>query len=375
MVKPPVSSGAAGKLAKRASEGVLERARRWLAPVYDRYSKNVLTHGEEYLRGEPEIPIGLEVEDWRAVPSLDHISLSRATLTATNSGGILLQGRYGGPLTAAQMLTGSALTEKPENAVGAGVCGMGSTGRWPWDLAQHHWLELELRTDGRPYELVLQCETSFQKTQWVWRANIPQGPRPAKRAAAFGPHALLGVAPDATADEVQRAYRMLALQHHPDRGGSEERFKALSRAYKRLSSEGDSGAEYAEPEEHDELSGWRTVKMPFTAFRDFRFHEFSETVAHIYILLRDDEPGPFALELGGIKAGRCEKGTLPAAGFHGTIGCEIGHCECGYYNGLRVEGFEGPMTWPAQGERLPDGKIERGFAEHHVEDKEGGGMW
>ena len=152
MVKPPVSSGAAGKLAKRASEGVLERARRWLAPVYDRYSKNVLTHGEQYLRGDPEIPIGLEVEDWRAVPSLDHISLSRATLTATNSGGILLQGRYGGPLTAAQMLTGSALTEKPESAVGAGVCGMGSTGRWPWDLAQHHWLELELRTDGRPYE-------------------------------------------------------------------------------------------------------------------------------------------------------------------------------------------------------------------------------
>ena len=271
MVKPPTPSGAAGRLTKRAGAGVLERARKWLAPVYERYSKNVLTHGEEYLRGDPEIPIGLEVEDWRAVPSLDHISLSRATLTATDSGGILLQGRYGGPLTAAQMLTGSALTEKPENAVGAGVCGMGSTGRWPWDLAQHHWLELQIRTDGRPYEpalhakapswwrhspmpwpvaacspgprlhcalgtnrsaaqgpvggcgaavrpgrsrrlcgvptrrLVLQCESSFQRSQWVWRADIPQGPRPAKRAAAFGPHALLGIAPDASVGEVQRA--------------------------------------------------------------------------------------------------------------------------------------------------------------------------
>ena len=152
MVKPPVSPGAAGKLAKRANEGVLERARRWLVPVYERYRKNTLTHGEDYLRGDPEIPISLEVEDWRAIPSLDHISLSRATLTATDSGGILLQGRYGGPLTAAQMLTGSALTEKPENAIGAGVCGMGSTGRWPWELSQHHWLELDLRTDGRPYE-------------------------------------------------------------------------------------------------------------------------------------------------------------------------------------------------------------------------------
>ena len=78
---------------------------------------------------------------------------------------------------------------------------------------------------------------------------------------------------------MQRAYKLLALQHHPDRGGSEERFKALSRAYKRLSSEGESAAEYEEAEEHDELSGWRTVKMPFTAFRDFRFHEFSESVS------------------------------------------------------------------------------------------------
>ena len=68
------------------------------------------------------------------------------------------------------------------------------------------------------------------------------------------------------------------MQHHPDRGGSEERFKALSRAYKRLANEGEAGAEYAEPDEHDELSGWRTIKMPFTAFKDFRFHEFSETV-------------------------------------------------------------------------------------------------
>ena len=56
-----------------------------------------------------------------------------------------------------------------------------------------------------PRRLVLQCETSFSKTQWVWRAAIPQGPRPAKRAAAFGPHALLGVAPDASAEEAQRA--------------------------------------------------------------------------------------------------------------------------------------------------------------------------
>ena len=54
-------------------------------------------------------------------------------------------------------------------------------------------------------------ETWFSRTQWVWRAAIPQGPRPAKRAAAFGPHALLGVAPDASAEEAQRACSTLTL--------------------------------------------------------------------------------------------------------------------------------------------------------------------
>jgi hypothetical protein len=272
MHNPPTPGTAGGAVAKRAGTGLLERATKWLRPVYERYRKNVLTHGMEYLRGDPEVPISVEVEDWRAIPSVDHISLSRATLSATESGSILLQGRYGGPLTAAQMLTGTALAEKPENAVGAGVCGMGSTGRWPWDLHQHHWLELQLRTDGRPYELVLQCETSVQRTQFVWRADIPRGPRPAKRAGSFGPHALLGVAPDASAEEVQRAYKQLAMQHHPDRGGSEERFKALSRAYARLSAAEGEAEAAPEPDEHDELSGWRTVKVPATPCLDVRAH-------------------------------------------------------------------------------------------------------
>ena len=106
--------------------------------------------------------------------------------------------------------------------------------------------------------------------------------------------------------------------------------------------------------------------MPFTAFKDFRFHSFAESVAHIYILLRDDEPGPFALELGGIKAGRCDNGALPAAGFHGRVGCEMGHCECGYYNGLRVEAFDGPLAPGANGRVRTEGRLEWGFAEHHL---------
>lgn len=48
-------------------------------------------------------------------------------------------------------------------------------------------------------------------------------------------YAMLGVAPSATEDEVKRAYRRLALRHHPDRNPgdkrAEERFKQISEAY------------------------------------------------------------------------------------------------------------------------------------------------
>ena len=82
----------------------------------------------------------------------------------------------------------------------------------------------------------------------------------------------------------------------------------------------------------------------------------------MYILLLEEAEGPFTLELADIKTGRCEKGSLPTAGFHGSVGCESGHCECGYYNGWRVEGFEGPLaTLPPR-----PGQIEYGHAQHHV---------
>jgi curved DNA-binding protein len=49
---------------------------------------------------------------------------------------------------------------------------------------------------------------------------------------------ILGVAPDADSDQIQRAYRRRAREHHPDvssRPGAEEQFKAISEAYAVLS--------------------------------------------------------------------------------------------------------------------------------------------
>jgi molecular chaperone DnaJ len=46
---------------------------------------------------------------------------------------------------------------------------------------------------------------------------------------------ILGVSKSATADEIKRAYRKLAMEHHPDRhGGDDKQFKEISEAYETL---------------------------------------------------------------------------------------------------------------------------------------------
>lgn len=46
---------------------------------------------------------------------------------------------------------------------------------------------------------------------------------------------ILGVTKTATPDEIKKAYRKLAMKHHPDKGGDEQKFKEISVAYDTLS--------------------------------------------------------------------------------------------------------------------------------------------
>ena len=48
---------------------------------------------------------------------------------------------------------------------------------------------------------------------------------------------ILGVSESATQDEIKKAYRKLAVEHHPDKGGSEDKFKQISEAYDTLSND------------------------------------------------------------------------------------------------------------------------------------------
>ena len=48
---------------------------------------------------------------------------------------------------------------------------------------------------------------------------------------------ILGVKENSTQDEIKKAYRKLAVEHHPDKGGDEEKFKTISQAYDVLGDE------------------------------------------------------------------------------------------------------------------------------------------
>jgi curved DNA-binding protein len=62
---------------------------------------------------------------------------------------------------------------------------------------------------------------------------------------------ILGVQPDASPEEIKRAYRKLAMEHHPDRGGDADRFKQITEAYETLK-DVNKKQQYDNP-------GWRNV--------------------------------------------------------------------------------------------------------------------
>lgn len=48
------------------------------------------------------------------------------------------------------------------------------------------------------------------------------------------PYEILGLSPDASPSEIKAAYRRAAMRAHPDRGGSEEDFRRVQKAFEDL---------------------------------------------------------------------------------------------------------------------------------------------
>jgi len=59
---------------------------------------------------------------------------------------------------------------------------------------------------------------------------------------------LLGVSTDADEERVRRAYRELSKRHHPDQGGSRERFLRIQEAYERITGESAPADDRREPD-------------------------------------------------------------------------------------------------------------------------------
>lgn len=64
--------------------------------------------------------------------------------------------------------------------------------------------------------------------------HAARGGMPQKAVDTTAFYDLLGVSKTASEGEIRKAYRKLALQHHPDRGGDDEQFKKITRAYEVL---------------------------------------------------------------------------------------------------------------------------------------------
>ena len=65
-------------------------------------------------------------------------------------------------------------------------------------------------------------------------------------------YAILGVAPNASDEDIKKVYRSLAMRYHPDRNqapGAEARFKAVTKAYEILSDRSKRG-EYDQSVNH-----------------------------------------------------------------------------------------------------------------------------
>jgi curved DNA-binding protein len=75
-------------------------------------------------------------------------------------------------------------------------------------------------------------------------------------------YSILGVSRTAGADEIKRAYRKLASQHHPDKGGDTARFQEIEEAY-RVLSDPQQRAAHDNPQPQGFPGGFNFHNQPF----------------------------------------------------------------------------------------------------------------
>lgn len=77
---------------------------------------------------------------------------------------------------------------------------------------------------------------------------------------------LLGIKPGASDDEIKKAFRKMAVQNHPDKGGDPEKFKQINDAYNNLTNKKQQQPEFVGGFPHD-FFGFAFGKGPGVVFR------------------------------------------------------------------------------------------------------------
>lgn len=103
-------------------------------------------------------------------------------------------------------------------------------------IAQLSKMEADVRADGKAAEDDESQRWHGKMSEHLLRLSEQKEVLEAELAELknHGAYAALGVNPDASDAELARAYKMRALQSHPDRGGSNEAFQALQAAYESI---------------------------------------------------------------------------------------------------------------------------------------------
>lgn len=139
-------------------------------------------------------------------------------------------------------------------------------------------------------------------------------------------YSVLGVEKNATQEEIKKAYKKMVMEHHPDRGGSNEHFTKINEAYETLKDPA-KRAEYDNPKSHPQFN-FRSGNM--NDFHDI-FSQFfgqhtivrknKEVRLSVNVTLEDVALGKDILGSYTLPSGRTETANfkIPAGVEHGEV--------------------------------------------------------